>query len=342
MKVAQLASVGLAVPPADVGANELLLHLVTEGLARRGHQVTLFAAGDSRVSTSLEAIIPRSTRDTPGMTIYLEKEYEGRNAWNLYRRGDEFDVIHAHWPTLAPYFTPWTSTPTVITYGYIEPHLHAFYRAHFPRLHPVCVSRAQARMLGEESLPVIYNGVDTSSIPFGAESEGFVIYAGRMVPNKGVAEAIEVARRAGERLLLVGQEDRYLPWSREYFEREVRLRVDGERVRWVPALPNAELMKLFGRARAFLFPVQWEEPFGLTVVESMAAGAPVVTLRRGSMPELVRDGETGFVLDRVEDMVEALRRAADLDRRACRRRVEENFSAERMVEGYESFYRKLI
>jgi glycosyltransferase involved in cell wall biosynthesis len=319
-----------------------MVYQICRGLVERGHQVELFASGDSRTPAALNAVVEKATLLDPDSTLYLDKEYEARNAWSLYARAGEFDIIHGHWPCLAPYFSDRSRTPTVLTYAYVEPHLHRFYRENFPSLRPVCISRNQAESLGEPDLPVIYNGIDLETVPFQeGPGEGFVI-AGRIVPNKGIAEAIEVARRLGERLLIVGDTTPCLPWSEPYWRERVEPYVDGDAVRHVRHMENRELVRAMGKGRAFLFPLQWEEPFGLVVAESMAAGTPVLALRRGSMPELVEDGVTGFLGETLDDLVDAARGLDRIDRAACRRRVEERFSVAKMVEGYEILYRRIL
>jgi glycosyltransferase involved in cell wall biosynthesis len=159
-----------------------------------------------------------------------------------------------------------------------------------------------------------------------------------MTPGKGIAEAIRIAGKAKVDLLIVGKVTKHLPWSEEYFLREVKPYIDGRRVRHVEAMPYAELMETMGRARGFLFPLQWNEPFGMVVTEAMAAGTPVLAYARGSMPELIKDGETGFLARDEDEMVQAVASVGKLDRRRCREWVERQFSVERMVESYEKLY----
>ena len=341
MKIAQITSTYLSVPPRSHGGTELMVYHLVEGLVARGHDVELFASGDSKVSAKLNAVIDIATTYDKDSTIYLDKEMETRNTYSLYSQADRFDVIHSHWPTLAPYFSTFTRRPTVVTYAYIEKHLHDYYLANFPNVHPVCISRAQARMLGDEELPVIYNGIEVSRVPFNAAPEDFLVIVGRIVPNKGISDAIRIAKAAGESLVIVGAVTPYLPWSRQYYEEEVEPHIDGERVRRIEHLPNSEVIDLMGRAKAFLFPLQWEEPFGLTVAEAMAAGTPVVTYPKGAMPELVRHGETGFLVESEEEAAEAISRVGSIDRRKCRRWVEERFTLDAMVSSYEALYQRL-
>jgi glycosyltransferase involved in cell wall biosynthesis len=229
----------------------------------------------------------------------------------------------------------------VLTYAYIEKELHEYYRSKLSHCFPVCISRAQARMLGDESLPVIYNGVAVDEIPFGDKPEDFFITVGRMTPGKGIVEAIQIAKKAKVSLLVVGDVTSHLPWSRNYFSDEVEPHIDGHHIRHIPQLPHAELMQTFARAKGFLFPSQWEEPFGMVVAEAMAAGTPVLAYPRGSMTELVRDGETGYLVADEDEMVEAVQRIEDLDRKGCREWVRERFSVEQMVDGYERLYREI-
>lgn len=342
MKIAQISSIYLSIPPKTHGGTEWIVYYLCQRLWARGHEVELFASGDSSVDCPVRSVLPVATQDDPESTFYLEKEFESRNTYNLYRQAERFDVIHGHWPTLAPYFSSWTQIPTLITYAYIERELHEYYRAHFPRCRPVCVSRAQARMLGDESLPVVYNGIDVEGTPFNGRPEDFFVTVGRITPGKGIAEAIRIARRAKVKLLLVGHVPSHLPWCRDYFAREVEPHIDGDRIRHIERLPHRELMEMIGRARGFLFPLQWDEPFGMAVAEAMAAGTPAVVHPRGAMPEVVKDGETGYLAVEEDAMVEALHAIEKIDRRRCREWVQENFSIERMVEEYEKLYQQAL
>ncbi len=342
MKIAQISSVYLSVPPKTHGGTERIVYYLCQHLSRRGHEVELFASGDSKVDCPVQSVLPVASLDDPQSTFYLEKEFETRNTYNLYRQADRFDLIHAHWPTLAAYFSSFTKTPTVVTYAYIEKELHQYYRNHFPNCFPVCISRAQARMLGDESLPTIYDGINLEEVPFNDAPEDFFIIVGRMTPGKGIAEAIRIAKRAKVELLIIGHVTTHLPWSEAYFLREIKPHIDGKQIRYVERLPYSQLVEWMGRARGFLFPLQWDEPFGMVVVESMAAGTPVLTYRRGSMPELVEDGDTGYLLENEDGLIEALALTEKLSRKRCRQWVEKNFSVERMVDGYEKVYQEIL
>jgi glycosyltransferase involved in cell wall biosynthesis len=341
MKIAQISSIYLSIPPKTHGGTERVVFDLCQHLTKRGHQVELFASGDSKVDCSLQSVLPVASSDDPQSTFYLEKEFEARNTYNLYRQAGRFDVIHAHWPTLAPYFSSFSTAPTLVTYAYIEKELHEYYRRHSPRCFPVCISRAQAKMLGDESLPVIHNGIEVEKIPFNDQPEDFFIVVGRMTPGKGIANAIRIAKKARVRLLIVGQITAHLPWSEEYFIKEIQPHIDGDRIRHIERLPHDHLMQVVGRAKGFLFLPEWEEPFGLAVAEAMAAGTPVLAYPRGSMPELVKHGESGYLLSTEDEIVDAIPRIERLNRRRCREWVQGNFSVEQMVEEYEKLYRQV-
>lgn len=341
MNIAQITSTYLSVPPQSHGGTELVVHRLVQGLVRRGHSVELFASGDSRVDAPLQSVVDVATSYDPGSTAYLDTEMETRNTFNLYKQASRFDLIHAHWPSLAAYFTPFAATPTVITYHYIEAAIHAYYRSAFTKLFPVCVSHAQARLLGDASLPVVYNGIDLDGVPFNDHPEDFVVIVSRIVPAKGVAEAIRIARAAGERLVIIGHPPPQLPWSRAYYEEQIRPFVDGDRVRHLFDLPHEQVLAWMARAKAFLFPIQWEEPFGLVIAEALATGTPAVAFARGAMPEIIEHGRTGFLVETAEEAVRALGQVGAIDAAACRASIGERFSIPAMLDGYEAVYRHL-
>ncbi len=341
MRIAQIASIAFSVPPKSHGGTEIAIDLLTRGLVARGHDVTLFASGDSRTTARLHAVTPHATQNDPAATSYLERELEVRNVAEAYRMADRFDLLHSHWPTPAAYFSDRTARPSVMTYAYIEKHLHEYYRTNYPNLRAVCITEAQSRMLGG-GLPVVPFGVDVGGIPFVAEPEDFLITVGRLVPHKGADRAIAIAAQVGMPLVIVGAVTHYLAESEPFYETRVRPFVDGRSVLHYPELPNDEVVRLMGRAKAFLFPISWDEPFGLVVAEVMAAGTPVVATPRGSLPELVAHGVTGFLGETDEELVAFVRRVGEIDRAACRRRAEERFGADRMVADYEAFYRTLV
>ncbi len=341
MRIAQIASICFSIPPRANGGTEIAIALLTRGLVERGNDVTLFASGDSKTPARLHAVVPRATQDDPDSTSYLEREMEVRNAAEAYALADDFDLLHSHWPTPAAYFSTSTARPSVITYAYIEKNLHEYYRDRFPNLHPVCVTESQNRLLGG-GLPVVRYGIDVAAVPFSPLPGEYLVTVGRLVAHKGADRAIAIAGRAGLPLVIVGDVTPYLEESGPFYEEQIRPRVDGERVRHHRRLPNDEVLALIAGARAFLFPISWEEPFGLVVAESLAAGTPVIATPRGSLPELVEPGITGFLGETDEELAGFVARIGELDRGACRRRASERFGYERMVSEYEALYRRIL
>jgi glycosyltransferase involved in cell wall biosynthesis len=337
MKIAHTTSNYISVPPPTHGGTEMIVHALCEGLSARGHDVHLYASGDSRVNGTLHSVVERATLDDPSVTRYLDKELEARSVFELYQHANDYDVIHAHWPTLAPYFAGQSRTPTVITYHYVDRAEHAYYRANVPSLFPVCVSHRQAELLGEPDLPVVYNGL-MAATPFVAKPDDYLVIVGRMIPTKGIAEAIRIAKAAGERLHIVGDVTSYVPWTQAYFDEQVAPHVDGDQIMYTAEMPNAEVLALVSHAKGFLFPLQGEEPFGMTVLEAMACGTPVIAMPRGSMPELIADGTSGFLVDDEQAAVDAIAKLGALNRAGVRGHVEARFTHARMVEAYEAIY----
>jgi glycosyltransferase involved in cell wall biosynthesis len=341
LRIAQVAGVAFRVPPRGSGGTEIVIGNLTRGLVERGHRVVLFASGDSRTPARLHSVVDRATQDDPDSNAYLEREYDLRNLSEAYDAAGDFDLIHAHWPTAAPYFSERVDCPTLITFDYIEKPIFDYYRDRFSRVRFACVSRAQATMLGTD-LPVVHNGIDVEAVPFRERAGDYLLTVGRLVPSKGAATAIAVARRAGIPLVIVGAVTPYLPESLSYFQTEIAPHVDGDRVHHHPTLSNARVLELMAGARALLFPIAWEEPFGLVAAEAMAAGTPVVATPRGSLPELVEPGVTGFLAESVAELTTAVACVGKIDRRRCRARARERFDYRRMAGEYESLYREML
>jgi glycosyltransferase involved in cell wall biosynthesis len=342
MKIAHTTSIYIPVPPPTHGGTEMIVHALCEGLTQEGHDVHLYASGDSQVSGTLHSVVDRATLNDPGVTTYMDKELETRSVFELYQHAAGYDLIHCHWPTLAPYFAGATSTPTVITYHYVDRAEHEYYRAHVPTLFPICVSHRQAEILGEPDLPVVYNGLDMAATPFVDTPDDYLVIVGRIIPTKGIAEAIAIAAKAGLRLHIVGDVIDYIPWTRAYFNEKVQPYIDNDHVIYTRELPNAQVLDLVSHAKGFLFPLQGDEPFGLTVLEAMATGTPVIAMPRGSIPELVADGVSGAIVESEQDAVRAIANLDSLDRRAVRAHVESRFTHERMVAGYTAIYESLL
>lgn len=344
MRIAQIAPVWVPVPPRTHGGTELVVSLLTEELVARGHEVTLFASGDSKTAGKLISSCPRAIwRDTqlndPHACIMslLAKATE---------MADQFDIIHNH---AGFYFTPFTqhiSTPVVQTlHRPLYPETHRLYReaknAKF-----VAISHDQAK--SADPLPivrVIHNGIPVDRYAFSPESKGYLLFLSRIAPDKGIIEAIEAARLANRRLIIAGNivrrkvagEDDY-----DFFIRRVKPRIDNTNIVYVGEADFGKKVELLRGAAALLFPVRRREPFGLVPVEAMACGTPVIAFRAGATPEIIDDGKTGFLVDGIRSMARATEHIKEIDRAACRQVAEKRFSHLRMVDEYEQLYNELV
>jgi glycosyltransferase involved in cell wall biosynthesis len=338
MRIAQIAPVCESVPPGGYGGTERVVSWLTEELVRRGHRVTLFASGDSdtraRLVPVVETALRLGGRFDPTMAHVLA-------VGMAKRRASEFDVIHAHVDYLAfPAFTE--SDPPVVStlHGRLDVEGLAPVVGHFGRFPLVSISDAQrAPLPGANWLATVHHGLPLADYPMGSGAGDYLLFVGRMSPEKRPDVAIDVARRAGVRLVLAAKVDRV---DQAYFDAVVRPLLGEPGIEFIGEVGQAEKVALLRDARALLFPILWPEPFGLVMIEAMACGTPVVARRCGSVDEVIADGRVGIVCDGDEDIVRALDAAREIDRAACRRWVEQRFSVERMATGYERLYRRLV
>jgi glycosyltransferase involved in cell wall biosynthesis/quercetin dioxygenase-like cupin family protein len=334
MRIAMLAPIAWRTPPRHYGPWETVVSLLTEGLVRRGAEVTLFATADSETSARLRAVCPRGYEEDKSID---PKVWECLHIAEVFEHAEEFDLIHNHFDFLPLSYSGLVSTPVLTTiHGFSSPRILPVYRKYNGRTYYVAVSEA-SRHPDLTYAATIHHGIDLRRFTFRPGHGEYLLFFGRIHNDKGAKEAIEIARRFGKRLILAG-----IIQDQSYFEREVAPHVDGEQVKYVGSAGPEQRDELLGGAYALLHPIQFEEPFGLSVVEAMACGTPVVAFQRGSMRELIVDGRTGFLCSSVEEAVEALRRVAALNRAACRAWVEERFSAERMVDDYLRTYGQIL
>ncbi|MHB8575989.1 MAG: glycosyltransferase family 4 protein [Dehalococcoidia bacterium] len=337
MKIAQIAPLQEAVPPRGYGGTERVVSWLTEELVRRGHDVTLFATGDSQTSATLVPVVPQALRPA-GVPDYLPATMLGLG--RAFARAGEFDIIHSHIDVPAVPFAAMVRTPVVFTmHGRLDLAYHRVLYDGYPDLNYVSVSNNQRRLLPSWNWRgTVYNGIDVADYNYRPRQGEYLAFLGRISPEKGVEDAVKVARLAGMPLKIAAKVD---PRDQEYYE-SIKHLLKGPDVEFIGEVNQHEKDAFLGRACALIFPIQWPEPFGLVMVEAMAAGTPVIAGRFGSVPEVLDDGITGFVCDSVDEMALAAERVAELDREACRRVVEERFSAPRMADGYEAIYRRLL
>ena len=331
MKVALLGPIAWRTPPRHYGPWELITSLLAEGLTARGVDVTLFATLDSVTKGTLDGVCPTGYEENPDID---GRVWEAIHVAYALRRSAEFDLVHNHLDWLPLAFSEHCAAPLLTTvHGFSGPTILPAYA----RARSAFVSISDSDRSPElDYVATVYHGIDTDALPFSPDRGDDLVAFGRIHPDKGTHTAIEIARRAGRRLILCG-----IVQDRRYFAEAVEPHIDGDRVVYLGSVGPTDRGRVLGAAAALLHPIAFAEPFGLSVVESMACGTPVVAYRKGSMPEVVDEGVTGRLVDTVDEAVAALTGIGDIDRWACRARARQRFGADRMVDEYLRIYRKL-
>ncbi len=340
MRIAEVAPPWLAVPPKGYGGIEWVVALLADGLVESGHDVTLFATGDSRTKARLDHVFTHS----PGPSFINDILYDSLHSLHAFRDPSRFDLFHVHSPFSSLAVAAASGCVAVHTvHGAFTPEMRALYSEAGDRVWFVAISEAQrARMPNLPYAGVVHNGIDVERYDLREEKEAFLLFLGRAAREKGAHLAILAAREAGLPLRMAVKVAH--PTEREYWKEEVAPLLSDD-VQVLQELTNEEKCELLSSARAVLFPIDWDEPFGLVMTEAMACGTPVIATSRGSVPEVIEDGETGFIVS-VEnyptEAAEAIHRIGDIDPKACRRRVEQHFSKEVMVDGYERAFERAL
>lgn len=340
MRIAQVAPLWERVPPPAYGGIELVVGLLTDELVRRGHDVTLFASGDSISLAKLKSAHSQALRLDPNVREY--GIYEMLQMSQVYEQAQEFDIIHSHMGCAALPYSKLVKTPTVHTlHGIFTPDNEKLFR-HAHQQPYISISETQREpRLGLNYVATVYNGVDTDSYRFypQPDSPPYLAFLGRISPEKGTHLAIDIAKRSGWHLKIAGKVDMV---DVEYFEEQIKPHIDGKQIEYLGEANHAQKNILMGGAVATLFPITWREPFGLVMIESMAAGTPVIAMKLGSTPEVIAHGKTGFLCNDIDACVAAIDQIPTLSREACRQHVVDRFSVQKMVDGYEAVYRQLI
>jgi glycosyltransferase involved in cell wall biosynthesis len=330
LRVAVLAPISWRVPPRHYGPWEQFASLLTEGLVERGIDVTLFATGDSETAARLISVVPQGYSEDPEAE---PKVSECLHIAQVFERAHEFDVIHNGFDFLPLTYSRLVETPVLTTiHGFSSPRILPVYQRYNASCAYIAISDAD-RHPSLDYLATIHHGIDTDAFSLHPAPGGYLLFFGRIHPDKGTLEAIDVAERCGIPLVIAG-----IVQDQPYFEQLVAPRIDGDRVRFAGAVGRAERAQLLGGAQALLHLIGFEEPFGYSVVEALACGTPVVAFRRGSMPELIVDGATGFLVDDVQGAVDAVDRTCALDRAAIRAHAVARFGRARMVDAYIDAY----
>jgi glycosyltransferase involved in cell wall biosynthesis len=338
MRIAQVAPLTESVPPQLYGGTERVVAYLADELTARGHEVTLFASGDSHTAATLVPVWPQALRlgacqDPLAPHVLMLEE--------VARRVDQFDILHFH---VAEFHLPLVRRLPVAhvttMHGRLDlPELPALFRE-FDDVPLVSISDAQRTPLPDACwAATVYHGLPLDLLRFQPEPEGYLAFLGRISPEKGVGRAIEIAAACGRRLRIAAKVDAA---DRDYFEREIRHLLDQPLVEYVGEIADHQKGAFLGGADALLFPVDWPEPFGLVMIEAFACGVPVIAFRRGSVPEVIEHGVTGFIVDTTEEAIAATGRIGTLSRRQCRLVFEQRFSAARMAADYVQVYARLI
>ncbi len=334
MRIAVLAPISWRVPPRHYGPWELFASLLTEGLVARGHDVTLFATGDSETSAVLSSAIPRGWSEDPSID---PKVAECLHISEVFERASEFDVIHNSFDFLPLTYTGLISTPVVTTiHGFSSPQIVPVYAKYNESTFYVAISEADMHP-ALQYLATIHHGIRIGDFNCNPAPGSYLAYFGRIHREKGLAPAIDTAEETGIPLRIAG-----IIQDELYFKREIEPRLDGDRVRYIGPVRAEDRSSFLGGAMALLHLIDFNEPFGLSVVEAMACGTPVIAFDRGSMPEIISEGTTGYVVADVASAANAVRNISQLDRRAVRAAAAERFSSDRMVDEYVAVYRRAM
>ena len=350
LRIAEVAPLWYKHPPKMYGGTERVVYNLTEGLVKAGHDVTFFASGDSKTSAKLVSVYPRSlTEDGIAWTNIM---YPLLNMTEAIENEKEFDIIHLHLNIYSDYI----ALPLVR-------HLKnkAIFTVHFPgqnsyssegskevlQKYSDCnfISISNAQRIGFPDLNwigTVHNGIDLTRLKFHSQPKDYFVWLGKFKPEKGTKEAILAAKKAGVKLVIGGAIDTMEPIYFEYYQKEVKPLIDNEQIIYIGEVNEEQKNELLGNATGFLNPIQWNEPFGLVMAESLATGTPVISYRNGSAPEVIADGKTGYLVDSFEDMVERMKDVEKLQRKDCRRRAVEFFSSESMSENYSSVFEDLL
>lgn len=335
MKIAMLSPIAWRTPPVHYGPWELVTSLLTEELVKNGVDVTLFATGDSITQGKLTAVTPRGYEEDRSID---PKVWECLHISECFERADEFDIIHNQFDFLPLTYSGLVDTPVVTTiHGFSSPRILPVYKKYNERTRYVSISNAD-RSPELDYIATVHHGIDTGSFTFNPEPKGdYLLYYGRIHQDKGTKEAVEIARALDARLILAG-----IIQDQGYFDQHVKPYLKEGKIEYIGSVGADRRDELLGNARALLHPIHFSEPFGLSVVEAMACGTPVIAFNKGSMPELIVPGVNGNLAENLEEAIEQVRNVESIPRRSCREHVEKYFTKEVMARRYIEVYKTML
>jgi len=345
LKIAQVAPFEERVPPEKYGGTELVINNLTEELVARGHHVTLLASGNSVTKAKLVPIFKTAIRQQAQIGDNLQNreaaKFIGIAKVVDYLRKNNFDVIHNHigWRLLP--FSSFLKPPLITTlHGPLDIAYQQFVYGKFLKANYISISNNQRRPMSQLNfIATVYNGIDINKFTFNSKPKGYLAFLGRMSPEKGPLQAIQAAKRSKTPLIMAAKVDLV---DRAYFIKKIKPLIDGRLIRFIGEVDHQAKVRLLKNAIALLALIQWEEPFGLFITESLACGTPVIANKRGSVPELIKQGKTGYIVNNVNDAAAAVKKIDKINRYNCRQDAEERFSTQQMTNGYEQAYYRLL
>lgn len=354
LRIAQIAPLWYKIPPEKYGGIELIVYNLTEELVRRGHKVTLFASGDSETSAKLFSVCPRSLK-RDGVE-WTNLKYNLLNLSEAFSRQEQFDIMHSHMDLYDLYFTPFLKTPVVSTMHnrlmidkiMINGRMQDkgverlnIYR-HFHNHNIVTISNAQKKLsrVKMNFVGTVYNGIDIKQFKYNSKGSDHFIWIGRASADKGMENAVLFAKKAKVKLVLAGRVESEN--EKIFFNQKIKPHIDGKMIKFIGEISVKQKSDFFGNAKALLYLMKWDEPFGLVMAEALACGTPVIAFDRGSASEIIEHGKTGYVVNSIGEVGKAVNNINKINRQDCRLSVEKKFNIAKMADGYEEIYSKLI
>ncbi|MCK5084807.1 MAG: glycosyltransferase family 4 protein [Candidatus Pacebacteria bacterium] len=346
LKIAQIAPLWETIPPKKYGGIEIMIDKITNELLKRGHEVTLFASGNSKTKAKLRSVFPKSLFEMK--VDWYHRSQNLINAANAFSTVNDFDIIHNHTGDNGLLFSEISKTPVLTTLHNVLPgskqkssdeYITMKYFSRKTNFVSISFDQRTHTDIKFNYVDTIYNGINLKDFTFNPKPKDYLVWLGRIHYGKGLWNAVNAAKISKEKLIIAGNIT--CETDEEYFQ-SVKPMIDGKQVKYIGEVGLKKKNELLSNAKAVLFPTIWEEPFGLVMTEAMATGTPVIGFKKGSVPEVIKNGKTGFVVKNDKEMIKAIKKIDKIDRTECRKHVENNFTIEKMVDGYERVYEKII
>ena len=344
LKIALLAPFEESIPPKKYGGTELIVYHLAQELTKRKHKVYLIAAGDSKTKAKLFPIFPKALRTYPKAQNLKSRDalkFIGLGKVLEYLKNIKPDIIHNHigWRFL-PFAHLFKALTVTTLHGPLNIDYQKMVYGSFSNAYYISISNNQRIPFQKLNyIGTVYNGIDVNKFPFSKKKGRYLAFLGRMSPEKGPVQAIHIAKKTKFKFKIAAKVDTV---DKEFFEKKVLPLIDGKKIEFLGEVNNKEKLKLLKNAAALLCPIQWREPFGLFFIEAMACGTPVIAFRRGSVPEIIKHGKTGFIVKNIKQAINVVKKIDQIDRKECRKHVKKNFSIEKMVDEYEKLYYKIL